>query len=379
MINAARAGYFRRRNDTIAYSFGKNYGQILGIPTISGALMPHFGSGARYSAEGIYGLIGNAPSREINETLSFRDDLTKIHGTHAFKAGYEWLRFRLNRTETNRPSGNFAFDGMTAALKPDGLGSIVPNTGNTFAGFLLGSVLQAQFDAELTSSLPRPSIHSFYFQDDWKATHTLTLNLGVRYSNESPFDTKYGLMSNFDPTGTDNVVPGGRGAIIHPSSGLNKRDNNNFQPRIGAAWHPLVKWVFRGGFAVNTIDVKFPATRGQFDAYIAQANQQRAPGDPRPLYQISRGPDPIVFNTRSNGTAGFVGTNYGSRGVQWWDPNLRNPYVLNWNAGTQYEINSSYLLEFLYQASAGVGLIERWEYNTFPLNFASGDPSLRSP
>lgn len=376
-VNDVRAGYLRRRNDGFSYSADKNWAQTLGIPGVSGALMPQFGGGDRYSAEGIYGLTGNGNNRLINETLSFRDDLTKIHGTHAFKMGYEWLRFRLNSTVTNRPSGSFFFDGMTANLQPTNAAT-VPNTGNTFAGFLLGSVRQAQFDAELTSWLPRSSINSFYFQDDWKVTPTLTLNLGVRYSNESPFNTKYALMSNFDPTAADTVVAGAKGAITHPTSGLNKRDNNNFQPRIGAAWHPLDRVVFRGGFSLNTVDVKFPAQRGQFDEFVALNNQERNPGDPRPLFQISQGPAAIAFPTRPNSTSGYVGTNYGSRNVEWWDPNLRNPYVLNWNLSTQYQLSQSYVLDVVYQGSAGVGLLERWEYNTFPIDFAKNDPALRN-
>ena len=216
MVNDMRAGYYRVRNDGFSYSSGGNWPQQLGIPNVDGALMPQFGApgGDRYQASGIYGLVGNGNSRSINETLSFRDDLTKVSGTHAFKMGYELLHFRLNSTVTNRPSGAFYFDGMTAGLQPNG--QAVPNTGNTFAGFLLGSVREAYFDAELTSWLPRSDIHSFYFQDDWKFSPTLTFNLGVRYSNESPFTTKYGLQSNFDPNGTDTLVPGGKGAIIHP-------------------------------------------------------------------------------------------------------------------------------------------------------------------
>ncbi len=375
-INDARVGYFRRRNDTFVRSFNKNYGQILGIPNISPTLLPQFGAGNRDSADSLYGLTGAGPSRLINETISFRDDLTKVHGAHAFKMGYEVLRHRLNSRVTNRPSGAFFFDGMTAGLQPDG--NLMPRTGNTFAGFLVGSVRQAQFDAELASWLPRSYIHSFYFQDDWKASPRLTLNLGIRYSNESPFNTKYGLMSNFDPRAADDVVPGRLGAIVFPKSGLNGRDNNNFQPRVGLAWHPWQKWVFRAGFAVNTVDVKFPASRGQFDDYIARANQQRPPGDPRPIYQISRGPDPVQFNIRGNGTSPFLGANFGARSADWWDPNLRNPYVMNWNVSTQYEINSNYLLEVVYQASAGIGLIERWEYNTFPLDSGANDPALRA-
>ena len=378
MINDARVGYYRRRNDQFSYSADQNWAQQLGIPGVSGALMPQFGApgGDRYSDSGLWGLIGNGNNRQINETISFRDDLTKVRGTHAFKAGYEILHFRLNSTVTNRPSGAFFFDSMTAGLQPNG--ATIPNTGSTWAGFLLGSVRQAQFDAELTSWLPRSSINSFYFQDDWKVTPTLTANLGVRYSNESPFTTKYGLMSNFDPNGTDAVVAGGKGAIIHPSGSLSARDNNNFQPRIGMAWHARSKLVLRGGFAVNTIDVKFPSLRGQFDEYVAQVNLQRPTGDPRPLFQISSGPGAIAIPLRSNNTAGYVGTNFGSRNVELWDPNLRNPYVLNWNTSVQYQLSQSYVLETMYQGSSGVGLVERWNINTFPIDFAKGNPALQN-
>lgn len=366
-INDARVGYFRNRNDKRVPSAGQNWPQQLGIPNVPQDLMPRFN---------VYGLTVSGPNRRIGETISFRDDLTKVIGTHAFKMGYELLRFRINSTSTTYPSGNYQFGGMTAGLQATG--NTVPRTGNDFAGFLLGYVGQASFETELTSWLPRSSIHSFYFQDDWKVSPTLTLNLGVRYSNESPFNTKYGKMTNWSPTAVDDVVPGVKGAFVHDIGALNKRDNNNFQPRIGIAWHPLEKWVFRGGFAVNTVDVKFPADRGQFEEYSALANIQSPPGNPTPVFRISAGPPTVPYNIRQNGTAPYVGSNYGSRSANVWDPNLRNPYVMNWNTSVQYEMTSNYLLELAYQGSAAVGLIERWQFNTFPIDFAANDPVLRN-
>jgi hypothetical protein len=199
----------------------------------------------------------------------------------------------------------------------------------------------------------------------------------VRYSNETPFTTKYGLMSNFDPLVNDSLT-GRPGAIVHPDRPLSRRDNNNFQPRIGLAWHPFQKWVFRSGFAVNTIDVRYPGARIQFEEYVAITNQERAPGDPRPVYQISRGPDPIAYNIRPDGSAPFVGANFGSRNVERWDPAMRNPYSMNWHTSVQYEVSRNYLLEFSYQGSAGVGLLERWESNTFPIDAAADNPALRA-
>jgi hypothetical protein len=365
IVNDSRAGYYRRRNDTVVASQGGNWPSTLGIPNMDDTLMPSFG---------IFGITGATPSKTVNETLSYRNDTSWMKGAHAFKFGYEVLRFRLNSANFAR-FGSFAFDGVTAGLQPNGVA--VPNTGITFAGFLTGYVRQATFNSELTSWLPRSTIHSFYIQDDWKITPRLTANLGLRYSNESSFNTRYGLMSNFDPAGRDDLT-GGPGAIIHPTSGLARRDNNNFNPRFGLAWRAMERVVLRGGIGMYTVDTKFPQSRGQFDEYVATAVQQAVPGDPTPIYRVSRGPDPIAFNIRPNGTSPFLGTNYSSRNVEWWDPNLRNAYVLNFNAGVQYEFRRNYLLDVSYQGSSGVGLIERWQYNTFPVDYFAGNPAMQN-
>ena len=373
MVNDARVGYYRRVFETVVPSFKQDWASKLGIPNVNGDLMPAFGSGDRNTPNTIYGLSGATPNRSANETVSFRDDLSLIKGTHAFKMGYDLLRFRLNTATLANPVA-FDFSGSTTGLQP--AGNAAPNTGSPFAGFLTGYVTSATFRSELSSWLPRSSIHSFYFQDDWKISPTLTANIGVRYSNEDPFNTKYGLMSQFDPNATD-ALTGRKGGITHPTSGLNKRDNNNFNPRLGLAWHPLQKWVFRGGFGFYTVDVKFPTGRDQYDEYVGTAVQQAAPGDPTPIYQISKGvkpASPVIVN----GVSPFLGTNYSGRNVSLWDPNLRNPYVMNWNLSVQHEFTRNYLIEASYQASGSVGLIERWELNTFGSDFmASATPAQR--
>jgi hypothetical protein len=365
VVNDSRGGYFRRRNDTMVPSLGEGWPSKLGIPNVDNSLMPSFG---------FYNVTGATPSKTVNETLSWRNDTTWVKGQHAIKFGYEILRFRLNSANFARFS-SFSFSGVTSGLQPNG--TAIPNTGIDFAGFLTGYVRSATYNKEITSWLPRSTIHSFYIQDDWKITPRLTANIGVRYSNESPFNTKNGAMSNFDPNGTDDLT-GGRGAIIHPTNGLSKRDNNNFNPRFGLSWHPLQKWVLRGGIGMYTVDIKFPQSRGQFDEYVATATQQANTGDPTPIYQISKNPAPVSFNTRPNGTSPFLGTNYSSRNVEWWDPSLHNPYVLNFNASVQHEFVKNYLLELSYQGSSGVGLLERWQYNTFPIDYFAGNPTQQN-
>ena len=373
LVNDARVGYNRRWSQLIVPSYQKNWGQQLGIPNINGDLMPAFGSGNRNDPSSIYGLSGATPNQTVNETISFRNDLSIIRGTHAFKGGYEVLRFRLNSATLANPV-NFDFSGSTTGLQANG--AAVPNTGSPFAGFLTGYVTSATFRTELTSWLPRSSIHSFYFQDDWKVSPTLTINMGVRYSNESAFNTKYGLMSQFDPNATDPLT-GRKGAVVHPKSSLATTDSNNFNPRLGLAWHPLQKWVFRGGFGFYTVDVKFPSGRDQYDEFVGTAVQQALPGDPTPIYQISRGTRPPNPTVLADGSSPFIGSNYSGRNVSMWDPSLRNPYVMNWNASIQHELARDYVLEASYQGSGSVGLIERWELNAFPIDYAAGDPALR--
>ncbi len=373
IVNDARVGYYRRENKTEVPSFGGGWAQRLGIPNLDGAVMPAFGSGGRDTPGALYGITGATPSRLLGETLSFRNDTTVIRGRHALKFGYELLRFRLNSANLARPS-ILSFDGVTSGVLPSG--ALQPNTGNYFAGFLTGQVSNAEFFSELTSWLPRSSIHSFYLQDDWKVTSRLTLNIGLRYSNESPFSAKYGGLSNFSPTATDDVT-GRPGGLVF-GSGLSQRDNNNFNPRVGAAWQIRDKWVLRGGFGMYTIDTKFPGARIQFDELVAQTNQQAAPGNPTPVWGLSRGPDPIQFNIRSNGTSPFRGQNFSARNVSYWDPNLRNAYSMNWNGTVQRELAQNYLLEVSYQGSAGVGLIENWNINTFPIDFARNNATLQN-
>jgi hypothetical protein len=381
LLNDFRIGYFRARNDTIVPSYGEDWASKLGIPNVSPLLMPSFsssfasGTGAAPALNTMYGLTVGGPSRTVRETLSFRDDVSKVVGTHAFKAGYEMLFFRANFFQLGNPSGIFQFDNMTSGLQPSG--NPAPNTGNLLAGLELGYVRAANFTSYTSTWLPHDTIHSLYFQDDWKVSKNLTLNLGLRWSTESPFHTAHNQLSNFDPTATD-PVSGKVGAIVHPTGGLNQRSLRDFQPRLGLAWHAREKLVLRGGFGINTVDIRFPNGLQQFDEYQAQVVQQLAPGDPRPLFKLSQGPAPVVYNLRPDSTATYVGTNFGSRSIYWMDGNLRPGYVANWNATVEYQLSSNNLLKFMYQGSAGVHLVESWNVNVFPTDFGANNPALQA-
>jgi hypothetical protein len=380
-LNDVRVGFYRIRQDTFVPSYNQDWAGQLGIPNDSAALFPSFsgtaatGNSTAPALNTAYGLTVNGPSRQIRETETARDDFSKVMGKHAFKMGYEFLSFQANYFQLGQPSGVFQFDNMTAGLQPNG--QPVPNTGNLLAGMELGYVRQANFSSYTTTWLPRDTINSLYFQDDWKLSKTITLNVGLRWSTESPYHTAHNQISNFSPTTVD-PVSGLMGAIIHPNGGLNERDLKNFQPRFGAAWHPVDKLVFRGGFGVNTIDIRFPNALQQFDEYQSQVAQQQAPGNPTPLYRLSQFPGQPPYPILSNGTSPFVGTNYSSRNIYWMDPNLHPGYAMNWNASMQYQLGTNNLIKFTYQGSAGVDLVESWNNNVFPTSFGANNPALRA-
>jgi hypothetical protein len=380
-LNDMRVGFYRLRNDTFVPSFNQNWAQILGIPNDSPALFPTFsgttasGNSTAPALNTTYGLGAPSPQTAIRQVWTFRDDVSKVLGTHAFKMGYEFIHFAANYHLLGQPSGTFQFDNMTAGLQPNG--QPVPNTGNQLAGLELGYVRQANFTLYTNTWLPRDSINSLYFQDDWKFSSKLTFNLGLRWSTESPFHTAHNLVSNFSPTSVD-ALTGMMGAVIHPTSGLNERDWKNFQPRIGLAWHPMDKLVFRTGFGINTIDIRFPNALQQFDEYQAQVAQQRAPGDPTPLYRLSQFPGSVNFPILPDETSPYVGTNFSSRNIYWMDGHLHPGYAMNWNASVQYQLSTNNLIKLTYQGSAGVDLVESWNVNVFPTSFGATDPALRA-
>nr|MDQ2900173.1 TonB-dependent receptor [Acidobacteriota bacterium] len=304
---------------------------------------------------------------QTTENFVFQDNLTWVRNRHSFKTGYELIRTRGDDLLSTLPGGVFRFGGTDSPF--------TPNTGNDFAAFLLGSVTRADFTTELANWLPRWFSHALYFQDDWTVNRRLTLNLGVRWSYETPFQTKYGQQSEFNPSVTD-ALTGLPGAITHPTGPLARNDLNNFQPRIGLAYKINDKMVFRGGFGLTTIDLYTAALDQNFEEYTTTASVQRPSGDPRPAFFLSQGPGTLPNNIQQNGTSPFVGVNYSARNATWYDPKMRAPYAMNWNGTYQYEFAPNLLLELSYQGSAGVGLLNAWDINTIPLNISSDRATL---
>src|SRR5207237_10121470 len=119
------------------------------------------------------------------------------------------------------------------------------------------------------------SYYCAFFQDGWKVTPKLTLNLGVRWDWFSPTGEKYGAQANFVPGapfgGVQYIIPASRKDkpplsasfiqllqkdgidLVYSDkygSGLSQVQKNNFAPRFGFAYQLTRKLVVRGGYGI---------------------------------------------------------------------------------------------------------------------------------
>ena len=366
LVNEFRLGYNRFVALVTGPDVNANTAQLLGIPNVSGAYLP-----------GGLPLTVGTPSINTLENFTLKDDITWVKNKHSFKFGYDQLHMRQDNFGLGNPSGTFTFD-SAAGLTGSGT-TTIPNTGGiSLASFELGAVTSYTASIPTASWLPRDTINSFYAQDDWKFSPNLTLNLGVRWAMESPWHTKYGQFTQFNPALADNVVAGDTGQITNPGGNMNNREWQAPEPRIGLAWHPFNKLVVRTGFAMMHVDLGLAPS--QLDDYTISTTQSQVSGNPTPLFQLSHGPAPLSFaGLTAQGTQQYTGctgtttVTCSGRNTEYTNPNIKDPYVLTYNIALQYQLFPNTLVELSYDGTAGIGNIETPNMNVLPFSYDAGN------
>ncbi|HLJ49287.1 MAG TPA: carboxypeptidase regulatory-like domain-containing protein [Bryobacteraceae bacterium] len=318
------------------------------------------------------GFSPQGPTALIDNTYTWSDGLTWNKGKHSMKFGFAYTPYQDNTVYDFYVNGEMFFDGTGG-----GIGSM-----NDRADFLFGMPDQ-YFQAPRAPSNIRTHNVSFYAQDEWKVRRNLTLSFGMRYEYSSPkqdlqgrsFSLLYGTQSTVFPNAPKGeLFPGDAQA----PRGSNFPDRNDWAPRFGFAWDPKGdgKTSIRGGVGVF-YDILKAEDNLQFNGqvpFFAAATLFFNPltGNPTgPLNilstpyvaggQVNPFPSQPVNHNINFAAAGFLPT--GGSGVYFVNPNLRTPYVYQYNLSIQREIMRNTTIEVSYIGSDSHKLTSLFDSN----------------
>ena len=342
-----------------------------GLPTIEISGLTSMGAGAFAS-----------PNRRGSDTIQFTENLTKVHGGHSFKGGFEYQRLHFPWVDPAWSRGDFSFGGYTGV--PAGVTS----------GVGMADILLTPIDATVTngvnnvggantvfaSNITQPddlrNYYGAYFQDDWKATPKLTVNMGLRWEVFGQITESAGKQAGLLPgdlngSGAEWVIISQQKNKTPLSSsftdllqqdgiGLVYRDSimdtpmNNFAPRVGLAYQLTNRLVARAGYGIfyggfeNLGGAPDPGYNYPFTVNLGFFR----PNDVSPLFYAdgkqatlengltSATPDPDSPNFVANGL-GLVG----------YQKDWKTAYTQEWNATLQYQIASNQTVSIGYVGS----------------------------
>jgi Carboxypeptidase regulatory-like domain len=342
-------------------------------------------SGVAYGSSGFSVDTGYFPWKNANPTYTYRDIMTAILGNHTLFFGGYVAFAQKNQQSTADIQGQLSFSTGTPQT-----------TSNPFADLLLGQIGQYQQTSAQPYFYDRYKIFEPFFQDDWRVTKKLTLNLGLRWSFYGRYQEKQFKEFNFSPTvfaqpsgavlynytdpnqqlllpttnafngfqqcgGANQTVP----TIPLAMTGCMKNKYVNPGPRIGFAYDPRGdgKWAIRGGYGIF-----FEHMNGN------EANAEALQGNPSPL----------VLNGAVSAITGYPSVGSGAQGasspftatsipnqVQW-------PYMQQWNLSVEHELPAHFVASLAYVGSKGTHLTRIYDLNQLQPVPASQNPFLAS-
>ncbi|MEZ5362066.1 MAG: carboxypeptidase regulatory-like domain-containing protein [Bryobacterales bacterium] len=283
-----------------------------------------------------------------NTTYHYADNLTVIRGRHQMKMGGQVMRQHMNtfyagntgRTGFLQYNGNFTRDQSNTASK-----------GLAEADFLLGTPVRIGRGTAGSVWGHRKYILGFYFQDDWRATDELTLNLGLRWEWHQPLYEVNDRQSSFEPYTGKLLLAGQDGN----SRALYNSYNKSYQPRVGFAYTPKKlggKTVMRGAFTISSFmegtgtNLRLPLNppfNVEFEAVYDNFTQ------------------PASFT--SDGFSTVSQTNpYKNANIRLWDQNVRPSNVLQWNFTIEQQLDQETVLSVGYVGQKGTHLVVPMPY-----------------
>jgi outer membrane receptor protein involved in Fe transport len=297
-----------------------------------------------------FGTNTNVPQQSFQKKWQFRDDISKTIGKHTLKAGVDYL---FNPVE----GGFFEFSStleIDFAADPSAILGDAAKYPQAFAtpGAVTG-MTEANGDPYFLVATKQLGL---FFQDDWKVTPRLTLNLGLRW------DKDYNMIGLTDVKNsrTYQELRALNNPISNPYvSSVPHDDNKDFSPRIGFAYDLTGRGqhVFRGGFGLyyGNVFQNIPLFMEQMSnpTVFQTVLSLSAPTDIVTGTGIALGnwrygidPMPVIPPPSSQLAPGSVG--------RLMDPNYRNPVTEEFNAGYSWSPNSNSVVEVEYTHVLGL-------------------------
>jgi Carboxypeptidase regulatory-like domain/TonB dependent receptor len=348
ITNEANLGFVRfRRERHSPDAFKRNWIQELGIQGLSPIPLTWAAPSmtpAGYSEIGYS--VNNAIFKWVTSAYQVVDNFSLVRGAHTLKAGLTIQPKRMSTTQWGQPDGTYTFSGQFTAPVP------VSTTTrfNALADLLLGYA--STYNVQIAPFSPHLSYTEigYYVQDDWKLTHRLTANLGLRWEYFGRPVEQHNQIASFDLATGQQVFPGQTG---YPRSLVNPY-YKNFAPRVGFAWQTTNRIALRTGYGISyTPDVinsyRQLAFQNPFGSVYNLTIRPPDPQNPLPVFTVE---DPLALAT-------LVSTN-NRNGMQ---RNLREGQVQQWNMSVQYLLTKDTLLETAYHGSKSTHLMSSLDYN----------------
>jgi len=283
--------------------------------------------------------------------------LTKIIGGHNIKAGAEFRQYFLDYLQPGYPSGRVAFNAQATRK--------LLNTGDNFQGNGLATMLLGWGDGGDYHIDPKAFTRSrymgYYFQDDWKVSRKLTLNLGLRYEFDIPRWETQDRQSYWDLGAKAPIsVPGYNLNGVYKFVGSDRRspfngDYDNWSPRIGFAYAVDNKTSIRGGWGLLYQLSRATVYGHTGSAFNVNSTPTFTLDSNATLWAKLDNPYPngmLLPPGSSQGASTFLGLGAGTIA-----PELnRNPEYYSWNLSFQREVGWQSVVEVNYTGSRGAHL-----------------------